>query len=91
MRNVLLIKTAFNTGLRKNELLNLKVSEIESGEPFEIVGKGAKPRLVEINPELREEILQYVAYRSQVNRNQGRIIYKTESDFVFINHSDNHY
>jgi integrase/recombinase XerD len=91
MRNILLIKTAFNTWLRMSELLSIKVSDIRTDTPFYIKGKWGKERLVDINPELREEMLAYVGYTSKVNRNQGRIIYKSETGFVFINHSDNHY
>jgi site-specific recombinase XerD len=69
-------------------LLNLRISDVQRGCSFEIIGKGGKSRLVNINPELREDILAYVdfvSFRSGI-RFFSR---KFDNDFVFISHASN--
>ncbi len=85
-RNILLIKAPFNSWLRKQELLNLRVSDLQQGNTFEIIGKGAKSRMVYINEELRQEMLAYI---EECSFYVGmRLIKKDfDSDFVFISHA----
>lgn len=88
MRNSLLVKIPFNSGLRKDELLNLRISDVQRGCSFEIIGKGWKSRLVNINEELRLEILAYADYVSF--RSEMRLLRtKFNNDFVFISHATN--
>jgi site-specific recombinase XerD len=51
----------YATGVRINELINVKVADIdsESGTIFISTGKGAKQRYVTLSPKLREELRLY--------------------------------
>lgn len=71
------------TGLRFDELTNIKLSQYldmegESHREITIVGKGSKPRKVYVNDETKSAIDEYLK-----NRN-------TDSDILFASHQGNH-
>ena len=63
-RDVLLIETAKMTGLRRGELANLKVGDLnlDGADPVLIVrgGKGAKDRAVSLNPYIKDRLATFV-------------------------------
>ncbi len=67
-RDVLLIETAKMTGLRRGELANLKVGDLnlQGSDPVLIVrqGKGAKDRAVSLNAYIRDRLTAFVENKS---------------------------
>lgn len=57
-RGELLIVGLAYTGLRRQELLNLRWSDIQ-GDEMHVIGKGNKPRLVPIHPQLTKALLRW--------------------------------
>ncbi|MBI2867699.1 MAG: tyrosine-type recombinase/integrase [Chloroflexi bacterium] len=60
LRDLVLIETACKTGLRRSELANLKVRDIDFGAArLKVVnGKGGKDRVIPLHPLLKEKLLQ---------------------------------
>ena len=80
-RDRLLLEMLYATGVRVGELVNIKVSDIDSGtRNILILGKGNKERYV-IYGEYCEEILK-------IYLNEGRVLLnKKNSDYLFLNKS----
>jgi len=71
LRNHAIIATFLFTGLRCNELINLKYTDVnlESGNIFVSKGKGAKDRNVPIHPKLKSILNRYI----QDRRRSGKL------------------
>ncbi len=64
VRDLLLLKILYGTGLRNAELVNLKVADIDlPASQLKVLGKGSKERLVPLMPELIKEIEGYLSFR----------------------------
>ncbi len=64
-----------DTGIRADELCNLKSSDIR-GETFYVFGKGAKEREVPFSPTVSRALLDYLAVP---RRGPGKFIFQTEN------------
>ncbi len=69
-RNHAIFSVFLFAGLRKQELLNLKLSDIdlENRTLFVKNGKGGKDRLIPITPKLEQTLRQYLVERSKLNK-----------------------
>lgn len=76
-RNLLIIELLYATGLRINELVNIKINDINN-KTIKVLGKGNKERIV-IFGEYAEEILN-------IYLNNGRkTLLKEETNYLFLN------
>lgn len=65
-RDRLIMEVFYNTGMRRSELLNLKVADVDFGRyQFRITGKGDKMRLVPFTRPLGELMERYLAARAE--------------------------
>ncbi|MFC1847935.1 tyrosine-type recombinase/integrase [Chloroflexota bacterium] len=69
-RNLLLVEIMANTGLRREEVANLKTGDIDLQRQFLVVrhGKGEKDRIVDLIPSLSESLRRYIGIGHQRNR-----------------------
>ncbi len=67
LRNVLIIKMLYATGLRVGELVRLNIGDIHNRE-FTVIGKSKEPRTCYITAEIEELIKEYIDKRSDSNR-----------------------
>lgn len=66
-RNKAIIETLYGCGLRVSELVNLRMTDIHSGEGFvTVTGKGNKQRLVPISNKALREIDNYKPHRDRL-------------------------
>lgn len=66
LRDYLIMCCFFSTGMRKAELLGLKLSDINiTTDMIKVNGKGSRDRLVPVGRTLRRIILQYLARREE--------------------------
>lgn len=81
-RDLIMLTTLFETGIRASELLNLKVSSlILNSKPWILVlGKGNKERLIPISVKLSAHLKEYIK-REKLNINQD-----TLDSPLFFNH-----
>ena len=63
IRNKLIANMLLQTGLRANELTNIKTSDIVNGKLL-VMGKGSKERYIDIHPSLIEEISEYNNFKA---------------------------
>lgn len=58
----LLLRVFYQTGIRLSELINLRVSLLDkSNRTIKVLGKGNKERIIPVNKELMDDLLQYQA------------------------------
>ena len=68
LRNNAVINLLFGTGIRKGELLNLTVLDINLSECYiTVVGKGEKQRIIPLTKSLRRCLKRYLAVRKESN------------------------
>lgn len=66
LRNVIIIRMLYESGLRVSELCNLDRGTIKNRE-FVVIGKSKEPRPCYITPSLEAEIAEYLAIRDDDN------------------------
>ena len=66
-RDQLMIELFYNAGIRRAELINLKVADVSiSQKTLKVTGKGNKERLIPFSGELAAIIEQYMVFRNEV-------------------------
>lgn len=75
----LLLKLFYNTGMRQAELVNLKESQIDTGNNnIKVLGKGNKERILPVSRELMGLIQHYI--------NQKRVSFEQfDAEFLLVN------
>lgn len=87
LRSKLLITLWYTTGMRLDEMLNLKVCQFNKNH-FSITWKWAKDRLVFITPHTKKLLDQYVSYRKKKIPRIWKPCKNTcKEDYVFISHN----
>jgi site-specific recombinase XerD len=81
-RNVAIIATFLMTGLRLNELINLRVKDIDfsSKEIFVERGKGRKERIVPIHPRLHSILVNYDRERQHLSKQSQWLFHSARSE-----------
>ncbi|MEZ4859108.1 MAG: tyrosine-type recombinase/integrase [Flavobacteriaceae bacterium] len=68
LRNKLIVELFYATGMRRTELVNLKVSDISfTQKTLKVLGKRNKERMIPLIPSIQETLVQYLAERSSLN------------------------
>ena len=83
MRNLLIIRMLYATGLRVSELVNIKLNDINEGErTIKVLGKGSKERIVVFGNNTKEALDDYL--------NRGRReVDINNSEYLFLNKDGN--
>ena len=72
IRNRLIIELFYYTGMRLSELINLKLSSINtSSRTLKVIGKGNKERIIPIHPSLDTLIDSYIRLRNDIKLNNS--------------------
>lgn len=67
LRNKLIVELFYATGMRRTELVNLKVSDISLAQKtIKVLGKRNKERIIPLIPSLVDSIAQYMQERSRL-------------------------
>ena len=75
----LVLKLFYQTGIRLSELINLKESQIDTGNSnIKVIGKGNKERIIPINTDLKKEILFYIEQKRS-------LLESADAHYLFIN------
>ena len=84
VRNAILLRLLFETGLRVSELINISIQDLDFAQlQIKITGKGNRERLIFLSQELAADIQTYLAYTRPVLQNKSKII---ETKRIFINY-----
>lgn len=83
MRNLLIIRMLYATGLRVSELVNVKLSDInESDRTIRVLGKGSKERIVVFGNHTKEALQDYLV------RGRREVDFHN-SEYLFLNKDGN--
>lgn len=64
-RNKLIIELFYATGMRRAELINLRITDFSKDEQvIRVIGKGSKERIIPLLPGIVEAILQFIEMRT---------------------------
>jgi len=86
VRDKLIVELFYSTGIRRSELIHIKVSDIDySNETVKVLGKRNKERFIPLLKSVLETLRKYMEFREVINTNQsylfltkkGKIIYDT--------------
>ncbi|MFN8287735.1 MAG: tyrosine-type recombinase/integrase [Chitinophagales bacterium] len=62
----IILELLYGTGMRRNELINLKETDIDSyNSQLKVLGKGNKERIIPIHPQLKTSIQQFLAEKQK--------------------------
>lgn len=79
MRTRIVILIFYHCGLRCKELVSLSINDVNfTNNSIKVIGKGDKERIIPFGIELRNNLIEYLKFRSQINT-------KTKSLIVTIN------
>lgn len=75
----LLIDLLYGTGMRRSELINLKIGDIDFGNlTIKVLGKGNKERIIPVSPEMIGKIRRYQNKRSESGIDSAPFLLVTE-------------
>ncbi len=78
IRNKLIVELFYSTGIRRAELINIKVQDISiSQQTVKVLGKRNKERIIPLLPSVIETIKQYIRLRDEISN-------ITDQEFLFI-------
>ena len=73
-RNLLIVDTLYSTGIRRDELINIKVNDIFLSENLiKVLGKRNKERLVPVLASLNKRIKDYLDFRNEIHSNSSSL------------------
>lgn len=77
-RDQALLAMLYNTGARVQEIVNIRISDLNMENPKQVIlnGKGGKQRIVPLYPETVEAIKNYLDFRENING---------QNEFLFLN------
>lgn len=78
-RDRLVLLMAYYTGMRRSELVGLKVGDVDfSGKNIVVTGKGNKQRLIPLADELIENIVPYLKLRGELVNGRHDVFFVTD-------------
>lgn len=86
LRNKLIVELFYSTGMRRSELINLKITDLDfANETVKVLGKRNKERYIPLLKSVQNSLIKYIEVRDKINTNEsylfitkkGKIIYDT--------------
>jgi len=86
LRDKLIVELFYSTGMRRSELIHLKIDDIDfANETVKVLGKRNKERYIPLLQSVQKTLVKYIKFRNDFNTNQsylfltkkGKIIYDT--------------
>jgi integrase/recombinase XerC len=82
-RNSLILRLFYETGVRRSELIQIKLSDFDfQRKTLKVLGKGKKERLIPIGEEIINTIKRYLLIRSQTDLQSSPFLFLTEKGDV---------
>ena len=67
VRNKLMVELFYSTGMRRNELINIKITDIDDvNETVKVLGKRNKERYIPLLKSVRESLKKYSEFRKEI-------------------------
>ncbi len=86
LRNKLIVELLYSTGMRRSELINIKIIDLDfANETVKVLGKRNKERYIPLLKSVQKNLLKYIEVRDEISTNQsylfltkkGKIMYDT--------------
>ena len=86
LRNKLMVELFYSTGIRRSELIHIKIGDIDfANETVKVLGKRNKERYIPLIKSVQKTLQEYINFRKEINTNQsylfitkkGKILYDT--------------
>ncbi len=80
VRDITLIKLLYSTGIRRAELINLKISDIDFyTKQLKVLGKRNKERIIPLLEEMLVQLKEYLSLRVEITDNKVLTLFVTKS------------
>ncbi len=84
VRNKLIVELFYATGIRRSELINIKISDIDfSNEIVKILGKRNKERYIPLLKTIQKSIQNYLNYRLKINTKESYLFVTKKGKKVY--------
>ena len=84
VRNKLIVEFFYVTGIRRSELINVKISDIDfSNETVKILGKRNKERYIPLLKTIQKSIQNYLNYRLKINTKESYLFVTIKGKKVY--------
>ena len=81
IRNKLIVELFYSTGMRRAELINLKLNAINfQSKTIKVLGKRNKERLIPLIPSVIKTIEEYISFKNKIT---------TDTDYLFVTQKGN--
>ena len=75
VRNKLIVELLYSTGMRRSELIHLKINDIDfSNQVVKVLGKRNKERLIPLLKSVKSSLQEYLLYRSEIETNESYLL-----------------
>lgn len=75
VRNRLIVDLLYSTGMRRAELINLQLSDVNKAtKNIKILGKRNKERIIPLLPSVEKRISDYLLFRSEISTNCSNLL-----------------
>lgn len=84
VRNKLIVELLYSTGMRRNELINLKVSDIDyNNQIVKVLGKRNKERYIPLLKSVIKSLHKYEGFRSDIKTNESYLLLTKKGKKVY--------
>lgn len=84
VRNKLIVELFYATGIRRSELINIKISDIDfNNETIKILGKRNKERYIPLLKIIQNSIRNYLKYRSSINKKNEYLFLTLKGEKIY--------
>lgn len=84
LRNKLIVELLYSTGMRRNELINLKVEDVDfSSNTIKVLGKRNKERLIPLLNSVKESMKNYLNEREQERSNSTYLFFTEKQNKLY--------
>ena len=73
-RDRMLLELLYGTGMRRSELINLKVSDIDQSK-IKVMGKRRKERLIPLNNRIQDILPKYLEFRNELEEKDDQFLF----------------
>ena len=84
LRAKLIVELFYSTGIRRSELVNIEISNIDfKNETVKVLGKRNKERFIPLLKSIQETIKKYLTVRSEINTNSSYLLITKKGKKVY--------
>ena len=84
IRNRLVVELLYSTGMRRNELINITLKDIDfSNSTIKVLGKRNKERIIPLLNSVKESLNKYLIVRTKENSNSGFLFFTDKQNKLY--------